>query len=122
MFYAIHNHYGNHIQGHEAYFSFTRKDLRDAWVADEEGKREVIDAKTAKRRAKYGMGDGDREAWRVLAFNRVGASATLSHIKYASLLLGDWHESDHWSWVANAPERELIEWAEAVDKNLYPAE
>jgi hypothetical protein len=127
MFYAIEHAYGamtiNNGPGGRAdrVLEFTSRRLRDAWVDDgtpyasapgyrsKAGAREPI-----VRRADW-KDDGDSEAWEVLARRRVEDSPKLQQYRWV-LLDYDWCCKDHFRWVARNPERELIEWAEYMER------
>jgi hypothetical protein len=102
-------------------YEFTRRELRDAWVRDEAARaryhanRAALTARDPLvRRTPWRMRiDGDPQAWRVLAEQRVARSPNLARHR-AIIYDYDWPESDHHRWVATAPEREIVSWAEAI--------
>ena len=60
-----------------------------------------------------GRKDGSmREAARA----RVAGSPRLS--RHSAVILHEWEREgeDHWRWVAEAPVREIVDWAQAVEK------
>ena len=123
MFYAIEYAYGaqviNNGQRADRVLEFTARRLRDAWVAaghndsTASGYREVLRARDTRVRSAYGLPDGDGEAWRALADERVRESAALA--RHSATINADWSETDHYRWVVTAPEREIVRWAETVE-------
>ena len=123
MFYAIEYAYGaqviNNGQRADRVLEFTARRLRDAWVAaghndsTASGYREVLRARDTRVRSAYGLPDGDGEAWRALADERVRQSAALA--RHSATINADWSETDHYRWVVTAPEREIVRWAEAIE-------
>lgn len=130
MFYAIEYAYGSTVvnNGNRAdsdrpirqlswkVYEFTRRALRDAWVAagppdtSASGYRATATARTPLvRKALTGAYDGDREAWRILAEQRVDGSPALA--QFRAVIFDDWSESDHDKWVATAKEAEILSWA-----------
>jgi len=102
-------------------YEFTSRRLRDVWVADRTpwvGPREraALTARDQLVRStpKWMRIDGDEQAWRVLARERVERSPGLR--KHREIIMYDWPASDHPRWVATAPEHEIIEWARAIEK------
>lgn len=125
MFYAVEYTYGSHVvnNGNRAdrIVEFTRRKLRDAWVAAGSpqigpGERGNLSARSPLVRKSYGLEDGDREAWKVLAEQRVDRSSALTTHRY-DLLVYEWAEPDHLMWVATAPEREILSWARSVKED-----
>lgn len=123
MFYAIEYAYGatvvNNGNRADKIYEFSRRALRDAWVAagdpdmSASGYRAAATARNPLvRKALMGAYDGDSEAWPIIARQRVEGSPALS--RYAETILYDWPTSDHSKWVATAPEREVVEWAASV--------
>lgn len=120
MFYAIKYAYGsriNNVAGGRAdkAYQFSLKKLRDAWVAagppdiNASGYRANGSARDALiRKADY-LIEGDAEAWRIIAEQRVDATPALA--RYRSVIWEDWSEGDHAKWVATAPEAEIVSWA-----------
>ena len=47
---------------------------------------------------------------------RVAGSARLS--RHSAVILHEWEREgeDHWRWVAEAPVREIVDWAQSVEK------
>lgn len=123
MFYAIEYAYGSNMinNGNRAdrVLAFTRRELRDVWVADGSpqigpGERDKLTARDRRVRvAGRGLEDGDGEGWRVLAIQRVNASPALLPYAY-ELVEYDWGNRDHYAWTATEPERTILEWAKAV--------
>ena len=123
MFYAIEYAYGaqviNNGQRADRVLEFTARRLRDAWVAaghadsTASGFREVLRARDKRVRDAFGLPDGDGEAWRALADERVRQSAALA--RHSATINADWSETDHYRWVVTAPEREIVRWAETVE-------
>jgi len=102
-------------------FEFSRRALRDAWVANgpsdvtASGYRAAATARdTIVRKADY-KHDGDSEAWAFKARRRVDASPALA--PHRELLVEyDWCNPDHARWVATAAEYEIVSWAIATAK------
>ena len=123
MFYAIEYAYGAQVvnggQRADRIMEFTARRLRDAWVAaghtdsTASGYREVLHARDKRVRSAYGLPDGDGEAWRAIADARMRQSAALA--RHSATIDADWSETDHYRWVATAPEREIVRWAEAIE-------
>lgn len=125
MFYAIEYAYGAHVVNNgnrgDRVLEFTARRLRDAWVrAGNDTYRENLSARHPAVRKAYGLESGDSEGWRVIGEERVNGSATLR--KHAWVINQDWSESDHWKWVATAPEKEIVDWAETTERNLAELE
>lgn len=130
MWYAIEYAYGAHVvnNGNRAdrVVEFSARRLRDAWVAagaystTSPGYREIISARHPAVRKAHGLQDGDGEAWRAIAEQRVNDSAMLR--KHRAIICYDWTEADHWKWVATAPEREIVSWAKETEQNAYEIE
>lgn len=127
MFYAIEYAYGSHVvnegQRADKPYSFTARRLRDVWVnagdpdTTAPGHRSEASARHPLiRKADY-LHDGDNEAWAVLAAARVDASPSLMPYRH-DLVEYDWGNADQARWVATAKERELTEWAKAVNGAL----
>lgn len=101
-------------------YEFTSRRLRDAWVAQvapsRRRERRAVSARhpLVRRTPRWGRIDGDSAAWRVLALARVERSPNLE--RYRSVIMYDWPETEHWRWITTAPEREVIEWARAIEK------
>jgi len=39
--------------------------------------------------------------------------------KYHHIIMQDcWSESDHFEWVAHAPERDILDWAKTIDRDV----
>lgn len=122
MFYAIAYAYGSTVVNNgtrpDEVYEFTRRELRDAWVSagpadiTASGYRAAVPVKHALVRKAHGKIDGDGEGWQVLAERRVNASPALGR-RRAEIDVG-WAEPRHWRWVATAPEREIVSWAERV--------
>lgn len=123
MFYAIEYAYGAQVvnggQRADRIMEFTARRLRDAWVAaghtdsTASGYREVLHARDKRVRSAYGLPDGDGEAWRAIADARMRQSAALA--RHSATIDADWRETDHYRWVATAPEREIVQWAGVVE-------
>ncbi len=120
MFYAIEYAYGSTVVNNGAradkVYEFTARRLRDAWVAagpadiTASGYREKASARHPLVRGDVrGHIDGDSEAWRVLAEDRVKTSPALTRLQ--DIILDDWPEKNHCKWVVTAPEREILSWA-----------
>lgn len=120
MFYAIEYAYGatvvNNGNRADKIYEFTRRALRDAWVAagnpdmSASGYRAAATARNPLvRKALMGAYDGDSEAWPIIARQRVEGSAILS--SYSDVIFADWSEGDHAKWVATAPMNEVVSWA-----------
>lgn len=130
MFYAIEYAYGAHVINNgnrgDRVLEFTSRRLRDAWVsagnvyATNPGYRESLSARHPAVRKAYGLESGDGEGWRVIGEARVNGSAALR--KHAWVINQDWTEIDHWRWVATAPEKNIVDWAETTEKNLADLE
>lgn len=123
MFYAIEYAYGRAVVNNgtraDRLVEFTRRELRDAWVAvtagqsfNNAGYREALKARDLRIRKAHGLEDGNGEGWRALAEARVERSPALS--RHADTIWYDWCEADHAKWVATAPEREILDWARSV--------
>jgi hypothetical protein len=121
MFYAIEYAYGRDVvnggQRADRIVEFTRRQLRDVWVAagathDGPGARDGLNARTAKHAT--WRDEGDDEAWRILAEQRVSASPALTPYRY-DLIEEDWCDPHHARWVATAPEREIVAWARSLE-------
>lgn len=123
MFYAIFAPYGHdtlNTNGAQAdrLYAFTRRALRDAWVAHEPPRRAELSAhdprlRAAQRSIVSEIVDGDQEAWYALAYKRVYGTPELR--AHADLLIEtDWNTPEHYRSVATDPIRELVDWAEAV--------
>lgn len=129
MFYAIEYAYGrtvvNNGQRADRVLEFTSRRLRDAWVADGSaydgaGARDVLGARDRRVRGIYGLEDGDREGWQVIAEQRIANSAALS--RHTAIIFYDWPETDHYQWVATALEREIVDWARRTEEAAYEVE
>jgi hypothetical protein len=127
MFYAIEYAYGSHVvnegQRADKPYCFTARRLRDAWVntgpfdTTAPGYRANASARhPLVRKADY-LFDGDPLAWAVLAAARVDASPSLMPHRH-DFVEYDWGDTNHARWVATAKERELTEWAKAVNGKL----
>jgi hypothetical protein len=124
MFYAIEHRYGSGVVDRDGdligrVFQFTRRALRDAWVKDgtpmlsEPGFREVLRARHPKvRKADY-LEDGDIEAYKLLARERVSNSPKLRPYRH-ELIDYNWRQPRHWQWVATRKESEVLNWAQRV--------
>lgn len=128
MWYAIEYAYGSTVvnNGNRAdrVLEFTRRQLRDAWVAvgdpqtDAPGYREAAPARHPLVRKADVLDDGDAEGWRVLAQRRLDRRPELAaHLEAIGY---EWPEKDHAIWVATAPEREIISWAKEIEKAQQP--
>lgn len=128
MFYAIEYAYGSHVVNEggaraDKVYEFTAKRLRDAWVNDgtpnttAPGYRATLSARHPLVRKAEALADGDNQGWAVLARDRVDRSDALTPWRH-DLIEYDWFDPDHAKWVATAAERELIEWARAVNGKL----
>jgi hypothetical protein len=126
MFYAIEHAYGamtvnNAGQRADRVLEFTSRRLRDAWVDDgtpytsAPGYRSKVGAREPIVRRAVWKEDGDSEAWEVLARRRVEDSPKLQEYRWV-LLNYDWCCDNHFMWVAHTKERELIEWAEYMER------
>jgi hypothetical protein len=123
MWYAVEHAYGSHVENNgnraDKVYEFTRRALRDAWIADGPPDLTAPGVRTAAtsrspmvRKALTTAYDGDSEAWEVLARQRVAGSERLS--QYADVIFSDWMEADHAKWVASAKEAEIVSWAKAI--------
>jgi hypothetical protein len=123
MFYAIEYAYGRHTvnngQRADRVLQFTRKRLRDAWVADGpaydgQGARDAIGHRAPQVMRADWTDEGDSEGWQVIARQRVENSPKLQ--PYRDVLIDyDWCNGlDHPRWVATASEREILDWAQTV--------
>lgn len=54
--------------------------------------------------------------WHERAHKRVANTPELT--SYTSTILYDYHEEDHWEWVATAPVSEIVDWAKTVDAGI----
>ena len=123
MFYALECAYGAHTvnDGHRADkpYSFTRRELRDAWVAagpadtTAPGYREKLSARHPAICKAHFVDDGDPFGWQVLAERRIDNSPALR--QHRDTIAYDWCEPTHWRWVATAKEAEIVSWAEAAE-------
>ena len=124
MWYAIEYAYGATVNNNgtraDKVYEFSRRALRDAWVADgppdvsASGYRATATARTGLvRKADYRY-DGDGEAWQVLGEQRLDASPALA--PHRAIIAEDWNEPGHWRWVATAPEREIVSWARDTER------
>lgn len=109
MFYAIE---ANNGQRADRVVEFSARRLRDAWIADGRT-REKLSARDTRVRGAFGLEDGDDEAWHAIADARVRQSAVLR--RHVATIDVDWSETDHYRWVATAPEREIVRWAEDIE-------
>lgn len=59
---------------------------------------------------------GNQNSLRDRAIERVERSPRLA--RHSAVILYEWEREsdDHWRWVAVSPEEEIIDWAQAVDK------
>jgi hypothetical protein len=124
MFYAIEHRYGSGMVDQDGdligrVLQFTRRALRDAWVEDgppmlsEPGFREALRARHPKvRKADY-LEDGDIEAYKLLARERVQNSPKLRSYRH-ELIDYNWHQPRQWQWVATRKESEVLNWAQRV--------
>jgi hypothetical protein len=125
MFYAIEHAYGGNVvnngQRADRILEFSSRKLRDAWVAngpaniDAPGYRSKATARNPAVRKADWKDDGDSEGWSVLAHQRVESAPKLQAHRH-DLIEYDWCDSDHMKWVATAPEREIIEWAQTIQE------
>ncbi len=112
MFYAIEYAYGRGVINNgvraDRVLQFTRRELRDMWVKDNEQRDNLIARDPRVRKADW-LEDGDPDGWGVIARNRVLHIASLK--PYAGELLTYAQPR----WVATASEQELIQWAVAIN-------
>lgn len=130
MFYALECAYGAHVvndgQRADKAYSFTRRELRDAWVAagpaatTAPGYREVLSARHPAIRKAHFVDDGDSLGWQVLAERRIDNSPALR--QHRAILLYDWPDTAHPRWVATAKEAEIVSWAKATEAAAYDSE
>jgi hypothetical protein len=129
MFYAIEYAYGSTVVNNgpraDRVLKFTRRSLRDAWVADGPdvdgpNYRANIRATSPKvRKADY-LEDGDIEAYEVIAHARVQNSPKLRPY-WHELIDYNWRHSPPWQVIATGEERSLIEWAQTVREQAAEA-
>ncbi|GEM_PF-1636386 len=50
-----------------------------------------------------------------LAMRRVRSDPCLH--PHQSTIMCDWREPGHWQWVATAPVKEIMDWAETIERN-----
>jgi hypothetical protein len=121
-FYAVEYVYGSTVVNNggraDRVLRFTRRHLRDAWVndgpvQDGPGYRAMVGARNPLVRKADFLGDGDVEAWEILATQRVTSSPGLQEYRY-ELAFYDYASEEHWRKVATASERELIAFAKGL--------
>lgn len=126
MFYAIEHAYGPNVANvdgarSDRVLEFTARRLRDAWIADgQPDHRAVIGARHPKVRKAVWLENGDSEAWRAIAEQRVLGTAALTPYHY-ELIQYDWGDLGHAKWIATASEGEIVSWAKNVRANAEDA-
>ncbi len=131
MFYAIEYAYGRNIVNNgnrgDRVLEFSAKRLRDMWVEagspdmNSSGYREILTARDSRVRGVEGLENGEGEGWIIMARARINASVALWQHRY-NLDMYDWCTYRHAKWVATAPEREILDWVEAIEADANEIE